>query len=476
MSRLRIPIALIASGLALPAMGKATNVGSAELSVGPIVNIECRSLSSGQLNIEIECSIARVEVLYANAFARARNAEIDASIARVKGLRLKAFEQARNAEINASIALVAFRRARNAEINASIARVAFHRARNAEINASIAGVRAQRLKAFEQARNAEINASIALVAFHRARNAEINASIAGVKAQRHKAFEQARNAEINASIALVAFHRARNAEINASIAGVKAQRHKAFEQARNAEINASIARVAFHRARNAEINASIAGVKAQRLKAFEQARNAEINASIALVAFHRARNAEINASIALVSARRALLETGTINVSGSRQARNQVNQRTQTCAATAVLLDQVRFAKSSIEIDEDARPTLDELATLAERCPGSHIEIHGHTDASGSKQANLRLSERRAEVVAAYLVASGIDMRRLKIIAHGAAHPILPNTTPEFRARNRRIEFTIKDSTAEATAAIVVLDLAKLLDPNYALLAGWMQR
>jgi OOP family OmpA-OmpF porin len=139
------------------------------------------------------------------------------------------------------------------------------------------------------------------------------------------------------------------------------------------------------------------------------------------------------------------------------------------------LLDQVRFANSSIEIDEDAKPTLDELATLAERCPGSHIEIHGHTDASGSKQANLRLSERRAEVVAAYLVAAGIDTRRLEIIAHGAAHPILPNTTPEFRARNRRIEFTIKDSTAEATAAIVVLDLAELLDPNYALRAGWMQ-
>ena len=458
MSRLRIPIALIASGLALPAMGKATNVGSAELSVGPIVNIECRSLSSGQLNIEIECSIARVEVLFANAFARARNAEINASIARVAAQRAKAFEQARNAEINASIARVAFYRARNGEINASVARVnaqrlkTFVATRNAEINASIARVAAQRAQAFKQARNAEINASIALVVFHRARNAEINASIARVKAQHHKAFEQARNAEINASIARVAFHRARNAEINASIAGVRAQRHKAFEQARNAEINASIALVAFHRARNAEINASIA-----------------------LVAFHRARNAEINASIALVNARRVLLETGTINVSGSRQARNQVNDRTQTCAATTLLLDQVRFAKSSIEIDKDARPTLDELATLAERCPGSHIEIHGHTDASGSKQANLRLSERRAEVVAAYLVAAGIDTRRLEIIAHGAAHPILPNTTPVFRARNRRIEFTIKDSTAEATAAIVVLDLAKLLDPNYALLAGWMQ-
>ena len=384
MSRLRIPIALIASGLALPALGTATNVGSAELSVGPIVNIECRALSSGQLNIEIECSIARVEVLYAKTFTRARNAEINASIARVAAQRAKAFEQARNAESNASIFRVA------------------------EV----------RLNEFEQARNGEIDDSIARVAFHRARNVEINASVARVNAQRLKTFEATRNAEINASIARVAFHRARNAEINASIARVSAQRHKAFEQA---------------------------------------------------------RNAEINASIALVNARRALLETGTINVSGPRQARNQVNHPTQTCAAMALLLDQVRFASSSIEIDEDARPTLDELATLAKRCPGSHIEIHGHTDASGSKQANLQLSERRAEVVAAYLVASGIDMRRLKIIAHGAAHPILPNTTPEFRARNRRIEFAIKDSTAEATAAIVVLDLAELLNPNYALRAGWMQ-
>lgn len=144
MSFLRIPVVLIVSGLALPALGKTTNVGSAELSAGPIANIECRQLSSGRLNIEIECSIADVELQYAKAFARARNAEIDASIARVKAQRARAFEEARNAEVDASIACVAFHRARNAEIDASIARVAFHRARNAEINASIARVNARR--------------------------------------------------------------------------------------------------------------------------------------------------------------------------------------------------------------------------------------------------------------------------------------------------------------------------------------------
>jgi hypothetical protein len=186
MSFLRIPVVLIVSGLALPALGKTTNVGSAELSAGPIANIECRQLSSGRLNIEIECSIADVELQYAKAFARARNAEIDASIARVKAQRARAFEEARNAEIDASIARVKAQRMR-----------AFEEARNAEISASIARV------AFQRARNAEINASIARVAFHRARNVEINASIARVAAHRQKAFGEALNAEINASIARV---------------------------------------------------------------------------------------------------------------------------------------------------------------------------------------------------------------------------------------------------------------------------------
>ncbi|MGI9403838.1 MAG: OmpA family protein [Hyphomicrobium sp.] len=420
MLRMRIPITLIVSGLALPALGKTTSISSAELSASPFVNIECQSLLSRQLNTEIECSIARVNAQHADAFARARNAEINASIARVSAQRSQAFEEARNTEIDASVA-----------------RVAEHRARNAEIDASIAGVKAQRAKAFEDARNAEINASIALVA-----------------AQRAKAFQEARNAEINASIARVAFHRVRNAEINASIARVQAQRLKAFEQARNAEINASIARVAFHRARNAEINASIARVAVQRLKAFEQA-----------------RNAEINASIARVKARRALLETGTIRMSDPRKAQsddqaNYDTRRTQACAAVALLLNQVRFASFSTKIGEGSKPTLDELATLAKRCPGAHIEIHGHTDSSGSQKANLRISKRRAKAVAIYLIAAGIDARRLKTIAHGSADPIASNTTAENRSLNRRIEFTIKDPSAEATAAIVLHGLGELLDSN----------
>jgi outer membrane protein OmpA-like peptidoglycan-associated protein len=74
-----------------------------------------------------------------------------------------------------------------------------------------------------------------------------------------------------------------------------------------------------------------------------------------------------------------------------------------------------------------------------------HIEIHGHTDASGSQKANQRLSERRARAVAGYLIDKGVDAGRLHPIAHGSTAPIAANDSSINRALNRRIEFTLTD-------------------------------
>ncbi len=105
MLRKLIPITLIVSGLAFPALIKITNIGSAESSAEPNI------------------SVSEVAARHTKVFEAARNTEINASIARVKAQRLKAFEAARNAEIDASIARVAFHRARNAEIKSLIARI-----------------------------------------------------------------------------------------------------------------------------------------------------------------------------------------------------------------------------------------------------------------------------------------------------------------------------------------------------------------
>jgi len=68
------------------------------------------------------------------------------------------------------------------------------------------------------------------------------------------------------------------------------------------------------------------------------------------------------------------------------------------------------------------------------------VEIQGHTDNIGSAAYNMKLSRKRAESVKSYLDKKGIYSTRLKSEGYGFAKPVVPNTTPENRALNRRVE------------------------------------
>jgi OOP family OmpA-OmpF porin len=80
---------------------------------------------------------------------------------------------------------------------------------------------------------------------------------------------------------------------------------------------------------------------------------------------------------------------------------------------------------------------------MLEENPDMVVEIGGHTDNIGSEEVNMKLSNRRAQVVKDYLVSKGIDTNRLKVKGYGELMPITDNSTPEGRALNRRIEFKI---------------------------------
>ncbi len=69
------------------------------------------------------------------------------------------------------------------------------------------------------------------------------------------------------------------------------------------------------------------------------------------------------------------------------------------------------------------------------------ITITGHTDSQGSPEANLRLSEARANSVADYFVEQGISRDRIIIVGKGETEPIASNDTEEGRAQNRRVVF-----------------------------------
>ena len=71
------------------------------------------------------------------------------------------------------------------------------------------------------------------------------------------------------------------------------------------------------------------------------------------------------------------------------------------------------------------------------------IEVHGHTDEQGSPAYNMALSLRRARAVVAFLVDAGVDPDRLNARGFGDRRPVTRDTTPDARARNRRVEFVI---------------------------------
>jgi outer membrane protein OmpA-like peptidoglycan-associated protein len=105
---------------------------------------------------------------------------------------------------------------------------------------------------------------------------------------------------------------------------------------------------------------------------------------------------------------------------------------------------QVSFATGSDEILPNSEPLLLEVADALLRNPDLElVEIQGHTDNSGDRDLNMRLSQRRAESVQRWLIQHGVEPTRLMAKGYGPTRPIAPNITQHNRARNRRVQFRI---------------------------------
>ena len=100
----------------------------------------------------------------------------------------------------------------------------------------------------------------------------------------------------------------------------------------------------------------------------------------------------------------------------------------------------VQFQLDSATLTPTAMQDLDQVAVAfnGSELALSSLTLEGHTDASGEAGYNLRLSQRRAEAVVAYLVSRGVGWQRLNAIGYGESRP-LPVYQPTD-ARQRRVE------------------------------------
>lgn len=107
--------------------------------------------------------------------------------------------------------------------------------------------------------------------------------------------------------------------------------------------------------------------------------------------------------------------------------------------------DTLRFEFDSAILTDRAKLALDAFASkLKTENRNIYIEIQGHTDAQGTDDYNLRLSDRRAESVRRYLgMKSGLPLHRLATIGYGESAPAADNNSHDGRVKNRRVVLVV---------------------------------
>lgn len=105
-----------------------------------------------------------------------------------------------------------------------------------------------------------------------------------------------------------------------------------------------------------------------------------------------------------------------------------------------LVLEGVNFAVNRAVLTDTSHAILDRVAASLRDLPEVRVEVGGHTDSTGSRALNQRLSQARAEAVRDYLISRGVAADRLEARGYGPDEPVATNRTAEGRAQNRRVE------------------------------------
>jgi outer membrane protein OmpA-like peptidoglycan-associated protein len=112
---------------------------------------------------------------------------------------------------------------------------------------------------------------------------------------------------------------------------------------------------------------------------------------------------------------------------------------------TRLTLRGVNFELGKSVLLPVSRDILTEVARSLVANPDVRVEVAGHTDSTGSRAVNERLSLARAEAVKAFLVENGVAADRMTVQGYASTQPVASNRTASGRAQNRRVELRRTD-------------------------------
>ncbi len=112
--------------------------------------------------------------------------------------------------------------------------------------------------------------------------------------------------------------------------------------------------------------------------------------------------------------------------------------------------EKVQFAYNSAEILAASHSLLNEVADVIKKTARiKKIQVEGHASSDGNDDYNLKLSDKRAKSVRAYLVTQGVPDTKVVAKGFGETKPIATNDTEEGKEKNRRVEFNIVEQDTQ---------------------------
>jgi len=130
------------------------------------------------------------------------------------------------------------------------------------------------------------------------------------------------------------------------------------------------------------------------------------------------------------------------------RAFNQIVETRRTALGLVMSLgsDSMQFNFDKATLRPENRELLSKIVGILLTSKNYGIYVYGHTDDIGSEEYNLDLSEKRAQTVRDYLTENGIAPEIITSKGFGKSRPIVPGTSAEARAENRRVEIGIVDT------------------------------